>query len=68
MTNSDRPNQTSSLYNVQPTSHNSEKRIFPSLPYTSENLKIINEFNFQLSDLTDAEYVTLCNMLPKYET
>ena len=68
MTNSDRPNQTSSLYNVQTTSHNSEKRIFPSLPYTSENLKIINEFNFQLSDLTDAEYVTLCNMLPKYET
>ena len=55
MTNSDRPNQTSSLYNVQPTSHISEKRIFPSFPYTSENLKIINEFNFQLSDLTDAE-------------
>ena len=40
MTNDDIPNQTS-LYNVQPTSHTSEKRIFPSLPYTSENLKFI---------------------------
>ena len=41
MTNDDIPNQTSPLYNVQPTSHTSEKRIFPSLPYTSENLKPI---------------------------
>ena len=47
MTNNDIPNQTSSLYNVQPTSHTSEKRIFLSLPYTSENLKFINKFNFQ---------------------
>ena len=29
MTNDDIPNQTSPLYNVQPTSHTSEKRIFP---------------------------------------
>ena len=57
MTNSDLPNQTSPLYNVQPTSHTSEKRIFPSLPYTSENLKFINKFNFQFSDLTDTEYI-----------
>ena len=28
MTNDDIPNQTSPLYNVQPTSHTSEKRIF----------------------------------------
>ena len=41
MTNDDIPNQTSPLYNVQPTSHTSEKRIFPSLPYTSEKLKFI---------------------------
>ena len=68
MTNSDTSHQTSSLYNVQPTSHTSEKRIFPSLPYTSENLKFINKFNFQFSDLTDTEYITLCNMLLKYKT
>ena len=68
MTNNDIPNQTSPLYNVQPTSHTSEKRIFPSLPYTSENLKFINKFNFQFSDLTDSEYITLCNMLLKYKT
>ena len=51
MTNSDIPNHTSPLYNVQPTSHTSEKRIFPSLPYTSENLKFINKFNFQFLTL-----------------
>ena len=68
MINSDIPNQTSPLFNVQPTSHTSEKRIFPSLPYTSESLKIINKFNFQFSDLTDTEYITLCNMLLKYKT
>ena len=62
MTNSDIPHQTSPLYNVQPTSHTSETRIFPSLPYTSENLNFINKFNFQFSDLTDTEYITLCNM------
>ena len=68
MTNDDIPNHTSPLYNVQPTSHTSEKRIFPSLPYTSENLKFYNKFNFQFSDLTDTEYITLCNMLLKYKT
>ena len=68
MTNDNIPHQTSSLYNVKPTSHTSEKRIFPSLPYTSENLKFINKFNFQFSDLTDSEYITLCNMLLKYKT
>ena len=68
MTHDDIPNQTSPLYNVQPTSHTSEKRIFPSLIYTSENLKFIKKFNFQFSDLTDTEYITLCNMLHKYKT
>ena len=68
MTTDDIPNQTSPLYNVQPTSQTSEKRIFPSLPYTFENLKFINKFNFQFSDLTDTEYITLCDMLLKYKT
>ena len=68
MTHSDIPNQTSPFYNVQPTSHTSEKRIFPSLPYTSENLKFINKLNFQFSDLTDTEYITLWNILLKYKT
>ena len=40
MTDSD-IHQTSPLYNLQPTSH-TQKRIFPSLPYTSDNLKFIN--------------------------
>ena len=53
MTNDDIPSKTSPLYNVQLTSHTSEKRIFPSLLYTSENLNFINKFNFQFSDLTD---------------
>ena len=64
----DIPHQTSPLYNVQPTSHTSETRIFPSLPYTPENLKVINKFSFQFADLTDTEYITLCNMLLKYKT
>ena len=57
-----------SLYNVQPTSQSSQKRVFPSLPYSLENLKFIHRFNFQFSDLTDTEYVTLCNLLLKYKT
>ena len=68
MTNSDILNQTSPLYNVQLTSHTSEKHLLPSLPYTSDNLKFINKFTFQFSDLTDTEYITLCNMLLKYKT
>ena len=67
MTNPDIPNQTSPLYNVQP-SHTSEKRIFPSSLYTSDNLKFINKSNFQFSDLTNTECITLCNMLLKYKT
>ena len=53
----------SSIYNVQPTSHTSKPRIFPSLPYTPENLTFINKFHF--SDLSYTEYVTLCNLLIK---
>ena len=58
---------TSFIYNVQPTLHTLKPRIFPSLPYTPENLKFINKFNFQFSDLSDTEYVTLCNLLLKYK-
>ena len=68
MTHSDIPHKTSPLYNVQPTSNTTEKRIYPSLPYTSDNLKFIIKFNFHFSDLTDTEYITLCNMLLKYKT
>ena len=68
MTDSDIQHSTSPLYIVQPTSNISEKRIFPSLPYTSENFKFLNKCNFQFSDLTDTEYITLCYMLLKYKT
>ena len=57
-----------SIYNVQPTSHSSQQRVFPSLRYSPENLKFIHKFNFQFSDLTDTEYITLCNLLLKYKT
>ena len=37
---------------------------FPSLSYTTENLQFIKKkFNFEYSDLTDTEYVNLCNIL-----
>ena len=68
MTNHDIPTTTSPLYNVQPTSHTSKNRGFPSLPYTTENLKFINKFNFHFSILTDTEYISLCNLLLKYKT
>ena len=68
MTNLNPLPRTPSLYNVQPTSHSSQPRIFPSLQYSPENLKFVNKFNFQFFDLTDTEYVTLCNLLLKYKT
>ena len=36
---------------------------FLSLPYTTENQQFIKKFNFEYSDLTDTEYVNLCNIL-----
>ena len=48
MTNSDKPPIASPIYNVQPTSHTSKPQIFPSLQYTTENLKFINKFNFHI--------------------
>ena len=68
MTNSISLPKPMSLYNLQPTIHTSKPRIFPPLPYSTENLKFINKFNFQFSDLTDTEYVILCNLLLKYKT
>ena len=56
------------ISNVQPTSHTSKPRLFPSLPYTTENLTFINKFNFQFFDLIDTEYNTLCNLILKYKT
>ena len=67
-TNSDTLHIKSQIYNVQPTSHTSKLRVFPSLLYTTENLKYINKCNFQSSDITDTEYITLCNLLLKYKS
>ena len=39
------------------------RKDFPSLPYTTENQQVIKKFNFEYSDLTDTEYVNLCNIL-----
>ena len=56
----------SNIYNVQPTSDTSS-RTFRTLPYSKHNPKFINKLNFQVSDITDTEYVALCNLLEKYE-
>ena len=42
--------------------------VFPSLPYTTENLKFTNKYKFQFSYLTDTEYITRCNLLLKNRT
>ena len=68
MTDLDSLPHSQSLYNVQPTSHSSQPRVFFSLPYSPENLKFIHKVNFEFSDITDTEYVTLCNLLLKYKT
>ena len=68
MTDPNTSSKTSPIYNVQPTPHTSKPRTFPSLPYTAENLKFTNKYNFQFSDLSDTEYVTFCNLLLKYKT
>ena len=39
------------------------RKNFPPLPYTAENQQLIKKFNFENSDLTDIEYVNLCNIL-----
>ena len=39
------------------------RKDFPPLPYSTENQQFIKKFNFEYSDLTDTEYVNLCNIL-----
>ena len=43
-----------------------QSKIYPN--YTKFTIQFINKFKFQFSDLTDTEYITLCNMLLKYKT
>ena len=57
----------SNIYNVQPPSDTPKSRTVPTLPYSKDNFKFINKFNFQFCDLTDTEYVTLCNLLVKHK-
>ena len=47
--------------NLRPSDEIRKK--FPSLPCTIENLQFIKKFNFEYSDLTDSEFVQLCNIL-----
>ena len=44
------------------TSDNNRKD-FLSLPYIIENQQFVKMFKFEYSDLTDSEYVNLCNIL-----
>ena len=39
------------------------RKDFPPLPYSTENQQFIKKFNFEYSNLTDTEYVNLCNIL-----
>ena len=43
------------------------RKKFPSLPYSTENQLFIKNFNFEYSDLTDNEYVNLCNILINHQ-
>ena len=52
---------TSVTGNLRPSDKN--RKDFPSLPYIVENQQFIKKFNFEKSDLTDNEYVNLCNIL-----
>ena len=47
--------------NLRPSDKNIKG--FRPLPYTAENQQFIKKFNFEYSDLTDNEYVNLCNLL-----
>ena len=57
----------SKIHNLQPTSDTSKSRTFPTLLYSKDNLKFMNKFNFHFFNLTDTEYVTLCNLLVKHK-
>ena len=47
--------------NLRPSDKTRKK--FPSLPYTAKNQQFIKKFNFEYSDLTDTEYINICNIL-----
>ena len=47
--------------NLRPS--NKIRKDCPPLPYSTENQQFIKKFNFEHSDLTDTEYVNLCNIL-----
>ena len=58
-----------SLSNVNPTSHTSKLRVFPSLPDTKENPEFIKKFKFQFSGFNVTECVThCCSLLLEYKT
>ena len=46
--------------NLRPSDKN--RKDFPPLPYSTENQQFIKKFNFEYSDLTDTEYVNICNI------
>ena len=58
----------SNINNVQHISDTPKSPTFPTLPYSKDNLKFINKFNFRFSDLTDIEYETMCNLLVKHKS
>ena len=39
------------------------RKVLPPQPYSAENQQFRKKFNFEYSDLTDTEYVNLCNIL-----
>ena len=39
------------------------RKDFPPLPHSTENQQFMKKLNFEYSDLTDTEYVNLCNFL-----
>ena len=45
----------------------SKSRILPTLLCSKETLQFVIKFNFQFYDITDTEYVTLCNLLVKHK-
>ena len=52
---------TSGTGNLRPS--NKIRKDFPPLPFSTENQQFIEKFNYENSDLTDTEYVNLCNIL-----
>ena len=63
-----KPINSSLHIDVQPTSHTSKRRMFPSSRYTEEKLKFIFKSNFKFPDVTYTECITLCNLLLKQKT